>query len=87
VQPLPGVEHVVVDVATPRQPDAAVDHRQLAGPRADLQRPAASKLPHGAVRGLAAAKSTLHIHDESPIRWTASWHHSAIESNHVWGLD
>jgi hypothetical protein len=61
-QPVAGVQHVVVEVALPGQPDAAADDRKLAGQAIDAHRFARM---HDEGSGLACVQ--LRLHHQSPV--------------------
>jgi hypothetical protein len=60
---LAGGEHVIVEIAAPRQPDAALQHGELAAGVFDAQR-----LAEDALDGAAGQCIELRIHHQSPVR-------------------
>jgi hypothetical protein len=56
-------QHMVGELALARQPDAAVEHRQFAGPAQREGRLAGSQMPLGSV---VTVGCSLRIHHQSP---------------------
>jgi hypothetical protein len=67
-------QHVIGGVAIARQPDAAIDHGNLAGPRADADRLPCQKPQAAVPPGCAKVRKLLRKHHQSPIQWPLSFH-------------
>jgi len=59
---LPGIEHMVVEVAAARDPDPAAHHRQLAAPVIDSQRRTIAQPSNPATICIK-----LRFHHQSPV--------------------
>jgi len=59
---LAGAEHMVVEVAAPREPDAAAAHDEFTTPVVDANRLAPTRL-----QGPGAAGIKLRFHHQSPV--------------------
>jgi hypothetical protein len=58
---------VVAEVVVAGQPDAPLDHRELAAQVPELQRLAGGNALHRAGRGPASVPIRLRIHHQSPV--------------------